>query len=88
MTATRVFTIGHSKHDPGHVVDLLTQHAIDVVVDVRSVPRSGYSPQFNQAPLMRLLAEQGIKYLFLGDQLGGVPGRTSSLTLRGTSGMT
>lgn len=73
VTATKVFSIGHSNHDPDHLVGLLVQHEIDVVVDVRSVPRSGYSPQFNQAPLKGLLAEHSIRYVFLGDQLGGRP---------------
>ncbi len=83
MPTTTVFSIGHSNHEPDHLVDLLAQHRIDVVVDVRSVPRSGYSPQFNQAPLKSLLAERSIRYLFMGDQLGGRPGADDLYDLEG-----
>jgi len=46
-----VFTIGHSNHPLEVFVDLLKKHEIDVVVDVRSRPRSKYTPHFvGQSP--------------------------------------
>ena len=41
-----IFTIGHSNHDEQTFVDLLQQHRIDVVADVRSQPYSKYTTQF------------------------------------------
>lgn len=74
MKTTRTFyTIGHSSHPPEHVVGLLRQHGIQVVADTRSAPYSRYSPQFDREALRELLAAAGVKYLYLGDAVGGRP---------------
>ena len=69
----RLFTIGHSNHTQEHFVQLLQQQGVEVLADVRSQPWSSYSPQFNVEPLKAALQAVGIRYLFLGDQLGGRP---------------
>ncbi len=70
-----IYTIGHSDHDTVAFVDLLRQHKIAVVVDVRSRPYSQWTPQFNREILARDLAESDadIAYRFMGDLLGGQP---------------
>ena len=68
-----VLTIGHSNHPLDRFLDLLALHGVEVLADVRTTPRSGYSPHFDQAPLRRALAGAGVRYLFLGDSLGGRP---------------
>jgi uncharacterized protein (DUF488 family) len=68
-----LYTIGHSNHDQEHFCTLLQQHRIDVLADVRSQPYSRYAPQFNAEELKAALAAHGIRYVFLGDQLGGRP---------------
>lgn len=68
-----IFTVGHSNHTLEHFLNLLEEPGIEVVVDVRSVPRSAYAPQFDQEPLRRSLEERGIRYLYLGAELGGRP---------------
>src|SRR5262245_2726227 len=68
-----LYTIGHSNHSSEHLVGLLVQHQIGVVADVRSLPRSGYSPQHDRAALEHELAAAGVRYVFLGDELGGRP---------------
>ena len=65
-----VFTIGHSNLELAKFVALLKQHSIQAVADVRSSPYSQYNPQFNREPLQRALQEQGISYVFLGEELG------------------
>ena len=65
-----IYTIGHSKHPSGHFVALLRQHAIGVVADVRSTPYSRFNPQFNREKLQASLAAAGIRYVFLGEELG------------------
>jgi uncharacterized protein (DUF488 family) len=40
---------------------------------VRTSPTSGFAPQFNQDDLRQSLAANGIRYLFLGKELGGRP---------------
>ncbi len=75
MTAVHpvLYTIGHSNHDQEHFCALLQLHQIDVLADVRSQPYSRYTPQFNTEELKAALASCGIRYVFLGDQLGGRP---------------
>jgi uncharacterized protein (DUF488 family) len=68
-----LFSIGHSNHSEEKFLDLLKRHEIEVLVDVRSQPSSRYNPQFNSGPLKALVEAAGLRYLFMGDQLGGRP---------------
>jgi uncharacterized protein (DUF488 family) len=68
-----MLTIGHSNHTVERFLELLKQHAVDAVVDIRSNPHSKYSPQYNQANLKTALESAGIRYAHLGDDLGGRP---------------
>ena len=68
-----LWTIGHSNHSIERFLELLRSNEIDVVVDVRSQPYSSYQWHFSQAPLHRVLEDAGIRYLFLGEELGGRP---------------
>jgi uncharacterized protein (DUF488 family) len=65
-----IYTIGHSKHPIDRFVALLQQHGIDAVADVRSTPYSRFNPQFNKEKLQAALAGAGIRYVFLGEELG------------------
>ena len=78
MIPTRypVFTVGHSNHSLATFLALLQKHGIDEVVDVRSSPYSRYAPHFNRDVLTKILGEVGeggIKYVFMGGELGGRP---------------
>lgn len=68
-----IFTIGHSTHSAERFVELLKQHGIAAVADVRSIPYSRWNPQFNQETLRAALKENGIDYVFLGKELGARP---------------
>jgi uncharacterized protein (DUF488 family) len=65
-----VFTIGHSTHPIERFVELLQRHGVEVLADVRSTPFSRFNPQFNRASLAHSLASAGIRYEFLGEELG------------------
>jgi uncharacterized protein (DUF488 family) len=65
-----LFTIGHSTHTLKRFLELLKTHSIEVVADVRSSPYSAYTPHFNRELLRVSLKRAGIKYLFLGQELG------------------
>lgn len=71
--AGTVWTIGHSNHTAEALIDLLVRHPITAVADVRTSPFSAYSSQFNKDQLARLLEAHGIRYVFLGSELGGRP---------------
>jgi len=67
------FTLGHSNHSIDAWLALVRQHEIEVVVDTRSSPYSKYVPQFDKELIQRSLEDAGIRYLFLGAELGGRP---------------
>ena len=65
-----IFTIGHSTRTLADFVALLRQVDVTLLVDVRSIPRSRMTPQFNKDTLPAALAAEGIGYRHL-DALGG-----------------
>ena len=69
----QLWTVGHSNHTIERFLELLGEHGIEVLVDVRSEPYSSYSKHFCQAPLRRSLKDAGLAYLFMGRELGGRP---------------
>ena len=54
-------------------LSLLRTHGVNEVVDVRSSPYSRYNFQFNREAMEELLRQHGIRYLYLGNELGGRP---------------
>ena len=68
-----LLTLGHSNHTLEHFVGLLRAHDVQGVADVRSWPFSRYVPWFDREPLRRALRDAGVRYLFLGRELGGRP---------------
>jgi uncharacterized protein (DUF488 family) len=70
-----IFTIGHSTRTIVEFVALLRDAAVDLLVDVRSIPRSRTNPQFNADALPEALVEAGITYRHLA-ALGGLRHRT------------
>jgi len=71
MTDLTVWTIGHSTRSVDEFVELLTDHGAHGVVDVRTVPRSRHTPQFNEDVFGADLAGRGIPYRHLAT-LGGL----------------
>lgn len=65
-----IHTIGHSNHSSERFLDLLRPQGITAVADVRSTPYSRFNPQFRRERLQASLAEAGIEYVFLGQELG------------------
>jgi uncharacterized protein (DUF488 family) len=65
-----VFTIGHSTRPLQDFIDLIAGYEIELVVDVRSVPRSRRNPQFNRETFPAALRAAGIGYEHAAD-LGG-----------------
>jgi uncharacterized protein (DUF488 family) len=65
-----LFTIGHSNHSLDHFLELLLAHQVSAIADVRSIPYSKYSPQFNKDVLESALRDADINYVFLGRELG------------------
>lgn len=72
MQANRhsLFTVGHSNQTQEGFLQLLREHDVNCIVDVRSVPASKYAPQFNEDMLRWFLKSNGIQYLHFGDEFG------------------
>jgi uncharacterized protein (DUF488 family) len=68
------FTIGHSTKPIDTFVDLLRDANIQLLVDVRTVPRSRTNPQYNLDVLPETLLKYGIEYEHIA-ALGGLRGR-------------
>jgi uncharacterized protein (DUF488 family) len=72
-----VFTIGHSTRPLSEFMHLLRDAQIELLVDVRAVPRSRTNPQFNTDALPETLAAAGIGYVHL-PALGGLRHRSKA----------
>jgi uncharacterized protein (DUF488 family) len=68
---TIIYTIGHSTRTLDEFVEILNAHAIALLVDIRTIPKSRHNPQFNKDNLTRDLPRKGIAYLHFPD-LGGL----------------
>jgi uncharacterized protein (DUF488 family) len=73
-----IHTIGHSTRTIPEFVDLLQVGNVELVVDIRSVPRSRTNSQFNLETLPDTLAPWQIGYRHIRD-LGGLRGRSKSV---------
>jgi uncharacterized protein (DUF488 family) len=66
-----LWTVGHSTRSIGEFLSLLEAHEIRLLIDVRTVPRSRFNPQFNTDTLAKSLADSRISYLHKA-ALGGL----------------
>ena len=80
MPKTPIHTIGYGAREINNLLRILQTHQIKYLLDVRSHPYSSYKPAFSQAPLKEALDANGIRYVFMGDALGGKPDDESCYT--------
>lgn len=73
MPETPIYTIGYGARDMHSFLGVLQSNQIQYLIDVRSSPYSRYKPEFSKHALQTALRANGIRYLFLGDTLGGRP---------------
>ncbi|MCS6845667.1 MAG: DUF488 domain-containing protein [Caldilineales bacterium] len=68
-----VYTVGYGQRTVEELAALLHRYDITTLVDVRSAPYSRHRPEFNKDALAAALDRHGIRYVYLGDALGGRP---------------
>jgi uncharacterized protein (DUF488 family) len=68
-----LYTIGHGSRSADDFLTLLKEYGIEYLIDVRSIPYSKFHPQFSQKALKLFLEQNGVRYVFMGDELGGRP---------------
>lgn len=66
----RAYTIGYGGRKITDFIKILKEYNITVVVDVRRFPKSK-DPAFSKDNLELFLRENGVKYVSLGESLGG-----------------
>lgn len=68
-----ILTVGHSTLTYESFRDLLFEHGVEAIADVRSVPFSRRFPHFSRTEIKSRLKADKISYVFLGKELGGRP---------------
>ena len=60
--AVRIYTIGHSTRPIEEFLEILKHYGISELIDIRTIPRSRYNPQFNGPELAHVLRNHHIGY--------------------------
>ncbi|HLH03604.1 MAG TPA: DUF488 domain-containing protein [Bryobacteraceae bacterium] len=66
-----VYTIGHSTRSADEFIGILQAYGIELLADIRTIPRSRRNPQFETETLRSSLTRNGIEYVHLR-ALGGL----------------
>ncbi len=66
-----MYTIGHSTRSLEDLIRTLKRYGIEFLVDIRRWPTSKRNPQFKGECLRETLAREGIRYIWMGEALGG-----------------
>lgn len=72
------FTIGHSTRPITEFIELLREAGIELLIDIRTVPRSRRNPQFNAEALAKALGDHQIGYHRTA-ALGGLRGKSRNV---------
>lgn len=75
--SVRITTLGHSNRTIDQLIELLRAHDIELLIDIRRVPRSGRNPQFNSDSLAIDLPNADVRYRSVPD-LGGRRSRATN----------
>jgi len=68
-----IYTIGYGNRSIEEFVELLQRYEIKFLVDIRSQPHSRFKPEFSRDALEKRLKQHHIRYISMGDALGGRP---------------
>jgi uncharacterized protein (DUF488 family) len=76
-----MLTIGHSTLPIEIFLDALKENGVELLIDVRTIPKSRHNPQFGGEALAVSLESSGIRYRWM-QQLGGLrPARKDSINM-------
>ncbi len=73
IAAQPLFTIGYGARSLEEVIAVLQANQIDYLIDVRTAPYSKFKPEFTKEILQKRVEAAGLRYVFMGDSLGGQP---------------
>lgn len=72
-----IYTIGYGNRALADFLALLQRYEIRYLVDIRSQPYSRFHPDYSKAALEGAIKQQGLRYVFMGEALGGRPQDTT-----------
>ncbi|WBA07772.1 DUF488 family protein [Salinivibrio kushneri] len=75
-----IISIGYSRRSIREFIEALVEYDVKYLIDVRTKPFSKYHPEFNKDLLEATLKNAGIKYVFMGDSVGGLPSDSQCYT--------
>ena len=73
LTRGIIYTIGYGARSLDELVATLRSYNIEYLIDVRSQPYSRHKPEFSKDALERGVREKGLRYVYMGDSVGGRP---------------
>jgi len=68
-----LFTIGYGARTLDEFLAVLKANRIEYLIDVRTAPFSKFKPEFSKDLLQHHVERVGLRYVFMGDTLGGQP---------------
>jgi uncharacterized protein (DUF488 family) len=68
-----IYSIGYGNRSLENFLLILKRFNIEFLIDVRSSPFSKFKIEYNKNDLKTFLNKNGIKYVFMGDSIGGIP---------------
>lgn len=68
-----IYSIGHGNRSWTAFLELIRSFDCKYLIDVRSFPKSKFNPSFDREALEAACKDAGIKYVFMGDAIGGRP---------------
>ncbi|MGL4907948.1 MAG: DUF488 family protein [Bacteroidales bacterium] len=83
MKETTIYSIGYGRKNIAIFIAELKAFQIEYLLDIRSKPFSKWNSQFNQSVLKFEVESNRIKYVFVGDLLGGLPDDRSCYDFNG-----
>jgi uncharacterized protein (DUF488 family) len=75
-----LFTIGYGARSLDEFLAVLRANRIEYLIDVRTAPYSKFKPEFSKDLLQHHIERAGLRYVFMGDSLGGQPGSRACYT--------
>ncbi len=73
MATSDIYSIGHGHKTIEEFIEELKSFNIEYVIDVRSTPFSKWAGHFNKGVLENTLKMYNIRYVYMGDVIGGRP---------------
>lgn len=68
-----LYSIGHGHKTITEFIGELCDCGIKFLIDVRTNPYSKWAPDFNQGVIEDWLTQAGVRYIYMGDSIGGKP---------------